>query len=512
MANRKLVLPDIDNLPSYWLNQAASQLSDSKPTPNKSFAKQYRNDPVAFAHDCFRWDADQGPAPYQDEIMALLIKKKRVAVRGCHGLGKTSLASWLVLFFSLTRDAEGTDWKMPTTASAWRHLHKFLWPEISKWAKRIRWDKIGREPFDPRREHLTLSLRLNFGEAFAAASDTPELLEGAHADSLFYLFDESKSIPDATFDAAEGAFSGAGKDTKNEAFALAISTPGEPIGRFYDIHTRKPGFRDWFVRHVKVEEAIAAGRISKEWVDNRKAQWGETSSIYKNRVLGEFAESDSEGIIPLSWVEAAQERWQQWFDAGAVKGEFTGVGVDVATGGEDKTIMALRYEKIITELREFAKADTMETAGRVVGILNAYGGMAIIDVGGVGAGVVHRVREQKKDVIAFNGTEKTNDTDLSGEIGFINRRAGAWYHMRELLDPTYNHNIMLPPDDKLTGDLVSAHQKEHSSGKVQIESKLDIKARLRRSPDSGDAVVMAFALDDGPELPFGWIHLPEGAY
>ena len=122
------------------------------------------------------------------------------------------------------------------------------------------------------------------------------------------------------------------------------------------------------------------------------------------------------------------------------------------------------------------------------------------------------LQEQKQDVIAFNGAEKTNDTDRSGEIGFINRRAGAWWHMRELLDPGYGHNILIPPDDKLTGDLVSPHQKEHSSGKMQIESKHDIKARLGRSTDSGDAVVMAFALDDGPELPFGWIHLPEGAY
>ncbi|MBI2934682.1 MAG: hypothetical protein HYY29_03825 [Chloroflexi bacterium] len=512
MANRKGPTLEVDNLPNYFLTQLASKLSNTRPiTAHTSFASTYRNDPTAFAHDCIRWDNGQKPTAYQDEIMSLIVEKKRVAVRGPHVLGKTCTASWLVLWFALTRDAEGTDWKMPTTASAWRHLQKFLWPEIGKWAKRLRWDKIGRDPFDQRREHLALSLRLNFGEAYAAASDTPELMEGAHADSIFYLFDEAKIIPDATFDAAEGALAGAVKDSGREAFALAISTPGEPIGRFYDIHARKPGLEDWFVRHVTIEEAVNAGRLDTKWQALRELQWGKDSSIYKNRVLGQFAESDSDGLIPLAWVEAAQDRWQEWFNAGAIKPDFTGVAVDVATSGEDKTIMALRYGKIITELREFSKADTMETAGRVVGILNANGCIAIIDVGGVGAGVVHRVAEQKKDVIAFNGTEKSNDRDISGELGFVNKRAAAWWHLRELLDPTYNHNIMLPPDDKLTGDLVAPHQKEHSSGKILVESKLDIKARLGRSTDSGDAVVMAFALDDGPDLPFGWIHLPEGA-
>ena len=226
-------------LDNSWL----SELADRLDPPGEGFRATYRADPVAFVHDCFRWRGDEGPAPYQEEILAAAPERRRIAVRGPHGLGKTALASWFVLWFALTRD--GDDWKIPTTASAWRQLTHYLWPEIRKWARLLRWDRIDRSTFDYRTELLQRNLKLSTGEAFALASDQPALIEGARADSLAYVFDESKSIPAAVFDAAEGAFSGVGEDTGNEAFALAISTPGEPRGRFYDIHARRPGTEDW---------------------------------------------------------------------------------------------------------------------------------------------------------------------------------------------------------------------------------------------------------------------------
>ena len=100
-----------------------------------------------------------------------------MAVRGPHGLGKTALAAIGVLWFATTRDIAGVDWKVPTTASAWRQLQKFLWPEIHKWARRIDWNKVGRDPFG-RDELLKLSLNLRTGEAFALASDEPSRARG----------------------------------------------------------------------------------------------------------------------------------------------------------------------------------------------------------------------------------------------------------------------------------------------------------------------------------------------
>ncbi len=459
---------------------------------NRTTALQaYRNDPIAFTRDCIAWPERKALASYQEEILDALAHKHRAAARGPHGLGKTTTAALAVLWFALTRDAAGEDWKVPTTAGAWRQLTKYLWPEIHKWARRIRWEKVGREPFTTG-ELLTLSLRLNHGEAFAVASNSAELIEGAHADCLLYLFDESKAISETTFDAAEGAFSGAGADTGQEALALAISTPGEPQGRFYDIHRRKPGFEDWFARHVTLDEAIAAKRISMEWAEQRRRQWGEKSAVYQNRVLGEFASSEADGVIPLSWVELANERWRERVESGEIP-ELTRIAIDVARGGADKTVLGRRHGDHVAHLERYSYDDTMQTTGIAAGIMRVHGNVdCVVDVIGVGAGVYDRLREQfKQRAKPFNASEHSTATDRSHELGFVNRRSEGWWRLREALDPSFTPTLELPPDDELTGDLTAPRWKVASNGKISVESKDELRKaeRLGRSTDVGDAVM-----------------------
>jgi hypothetical protein len=454
-------------------------------TTNWAFKKVYRNDPVAFIHDCIEWK-DERPAKYQDEICAQ-VPHERVCARGPHGPGKTAMAAWLVHWFALTRDGE--DWKCITTASVWRQLDKYLWPEIHKWARRIRWDKIGRDSYSERDELLTLHLKLKTGAAFAIASDDPSLIEGAHADHIFYLFDEAKSIPPGIWDAAEGAFSTAGSDTGKEALAFAISTPGDPVSRFYDIQTRKPGFEDWWTKHITLEEAIQAGRISKEWAGQREKQWGKESSVYQNRVEGNFASAEEDSLISLAWVEQANRIWEEWKEK-KERSKPDRVGADIARFGEDTTEFALKQENIITEIRTHRKRDTMETSGFLGGILKANPNcQAIVDVIGIGAGVVDRLREQDFEVISFNAGGRTDYRDRSGELAFADSRSAAWWNLREKLEAG---EIGLPVDDELTGDLVAPKWKMTSSGKIKVESKDEIRKRIGRSTNKGDSVIQAF--------------------
>lgn len=435
-----------------------------------------------------RWPAGQGLTAYQRECLAAIPVRRRVAVRGPHGLGKTTTSALAVLWFAVTRELSGVDFKVATTAGAWRQLTRFLWPEIAKWARRLDWDALGIEPWNSRTELMALTLSLKFGSAFAVASDTAALIEGVHADSVLYVFDESKSVVPAVFDAAEGALSGAG-----EAFALAMSTPGEPAGRFYDIHRRAPGLDEWWTRHVKVDEAIAAGRVSRDWVNKRRVQWGQDSALFANRVLGEFHTSDESGVIALSWVEAAVERWVEWDADGrpATPGVRKALGVDVARSGSDRTVLAVVDGLTVVELRRSSLEDTMQTTGRVRGVLDADPErVAHVDVIGVGGGVVDRLRETKQKVEAFNSSESSDRTDRSKELGFLNKRAAAWWHLREILDPAFDSKVMLPPDDALIGDLTAPRWRVTSTGKIQIESKDDIRKRIGRSTDDGDAVVM----------------------
>lgn len=430
---------------------------------------RYRADPVVFAQEVLHFE----PAPYQAEIMREFVARRRAAVRGPHGLGKTAMIAALILWAVATAEV---DTKIVTTAGAWRQLEFYLWPEIRKWAARGAWHSIGL-PLRLDKEILVLQIKTDKALAFAAASNQPGLIEGAHASRIFYFFDEAKSIDAAIWDAAEGAFSA------GVAYAFAGSTPGDTSGRFYEIHKHGKGLEDWWTRHVTLEEAIAAGRISREWAEQRKAQWGETSAVYQNRVLGEFADSGEDNVIPLSWVELAIERWH----AAQGKGEGdTSYGVDPAYKGEDKTTVARLVGTVLEAISAYAKDDTMQTAGRVAASVDPAVPVAI-DVIGVGAGVFDRLRELGYNVLPVNVSEKTTLTDASGQIGFMNLRAAVWWVMRERLDPNGDAPAALPPDDHLIGDLTAPTWKYTSAGKIAVESKDDIRARLGRSTDYADA-------------------------
>lgn len=370
---------------------------------------EWHNDPAGFACDCIDWPVSAQLEPYQADVLQSLAANGRVAVRSPHGVGKTTTEALAVTWFATTRDAAGIDWKIVTTAGAWRQLERYLWPEIHLWARRLRADRIGRAPFNERTELLTLSLNLRHGQAFAVASNDASLIEGAHAESLLVIFDESKSIEPEIFDAIEGAFSGPG-----ETFALACSTPGSPAGRFYDIHARRDGLEDWTARAITLDEAIAAGRVSPKWAEQRAKQWGADSALYLNRVRGEFAVGDEDGVIPLPWVEAANERWLAHTEQGDGFGSATSVGVDVARSGADKTCLALKHGDIISELRTFSRGDTMQTTGRVAAVLRAHpNASAVVDVIGIGAGVFDSLREQGLKPTAFNASAKAEGKDRS---------------------------------------------------------------------------------------------------
>jgi len=448
-------------------------------TSYPAYRKTYRNDPEAWIHDIVDW-RDSTPAFYQVRSMIELNTHRWLAERGPRGLGKTTTAALIILWFVTTRDVD-EDWKLGTTASNWRQLTKFLWPEVHKWSGRLRWDKIGRPEFN-KFELLTTEIKLKTGMAFAAASDNSEALEGAHADSVLYIFDESKLIPDSTWDSIEGTFMSAGN-----GMWLAIGTPGAPKGRFYDIHRKAPGFEHWYTIKVTLEDAIKAGRISREKVEQLKLQWGEESSLYKTHVLGEFAGDDEEVVIPLSLVDKAVNYYAN-LKLNEDKFDYDRIAIDVGWGG-DKTIFAFKKDNLITKIIKFSRGNTMATVGRVKPYIKE-GIEIIVDVIGIGAGVYDKLKEDGVNVMPFNAAEKTNRKDKSGIMSFANKRAAAWWNLRELLE---DEEVGLPNDDDLIGDLTAPRQLEPtSSGAIRIEPKDRIRARLGRSTDVGDAVVMVF--------------------
>jgi hypothetical protein len=461
----------------------------------RSGAQLYLHDPVGFAKDCIVWppargEESSGLTTYQREILNKLVTTRRVAVRGPHGLGKTTTNALAILWFAVTREAARIDWKCVTTAGSWHQLEHYLWPEVHKWAARIDWGKLEQDPWRPDRELLSLNIKLRYGSAFAAASTRVELIEGAHADHLLFVFDESKAIKPDTFDAAEGALNGPG-----EAYALAQSTPGEPQGRFYDIHQQKPGYLDWWARHVTKHEVIAANRMDPTWAENRKLQWGFSSAVYQNRVEGAFFINDEDAVVPMSWVEAANERWVEWDKAGRPSNDGIDVfGVDVARGGNDLTAVAHRLGPVIQEIVTWNLADTTKVGVRLKRRMRRQTDLAVIDVIGVGAGVVDLMRRWRRNVVAFNAARRSSRRDRSGLFGFKNQRAAMWWMMREALDPAFDPVLAIPPDDDLLGEL-TAPKWRVIGDKIQVEKKEDVKSRIGRSTDLADAACHTLLTD-----------------
>ena len=211
---------------------------------------------------------------------------------------------------------------------------------------------------------------------------------------------------------------------------------------------------------------------------------------------GQFATSSNEGVIPFAWLEDAIERWKEWDEAGRILPCPPILAVDVGGGGGDgdETVFAPVFGHVIPEIRHYDSGDEMATAGRAVQYHTRFGGIIRVDAIGIGSGVVARLREviNVKNIQAFKGSNKSRGKDRSGELRFANARSEAYWHLRDLLNPQFNPDICLPPDPQLIGDLTAIHWKPVSDGKIIIEEKKDIRKRIGRSTNVGDAVAIAF--------------------
>lgn len=205
-------------------------------------------------------------------------------------------------------------------------------------------------------------------------------------------------------------------------------------------------------------------------------------------------EDDEWQVIPTDWIKAAQARWTPDGHRGLT---MTAMGVDVAQGGADHTIIAPRYGTWFAPLISRPGAETPEVS-HVAGMIVASrrdGAAVVIDVGGgYGGGVVTWLKESEITAAGFNGANGSTARTADNALAFVNLRAEAWWRFREALDPSQEGGspIALPPDQQLAADLASPKWSLKTRG-IQIEDKNEIKARLGRSPDRGDAVVMAWS-------------------
>lgn len=445
--------------------------------PFLDFVRRYRHDPVLFVQEVL----GQEPDDWQKEFLTAIAQGKRqISVRSGHGVGKSTAASWAMLWYFLTRYPV----KVVVTAPTAAQLFDALFAELKSWCLRLP-DGL-KALIEPKQERIELKADPTgaFISARTARAESPEALQGIHSDNVMLVADEASGVPEAVFEAAIGSMSG------ENAVTLMLGNPTRTSGFFYDSQNKN---RDkWHAMRVS---CLDSKRVSAAFVQSVIDSYGEESNAYRVRVLGEFPKSDYDTVISLGLVEDAMAR-----DIQGSPSTQEVWGLDVARMGDDATALAKRRGGRLTEpVRKWRNLDLMQTVGVVKAEWDALEEKErpteiLVDAIGLGAGVCDRLRELGLPARGINVSEspalKNSYTNLRSELWF---KAKAWFEQRTCALPKGS--------EELCADLVSVkYHPPNSSGKIAVESKDQTKKRLRRSPDLADAFVLTFASDAGTAI------------
>lgn len=415
----------------------------------------------------------------QREILKIMSRPgARLAVRTGHSVGKTYAAAALICAFLPThRNA-----RVVTTAPTWLQVQDLLWAEVN------RLHSESDKPLGGKCDTTRWRIDKNWF-AVGLSTDDKKRFQGHHAAHLLLVFDEASGVREDIWEAAESLM--AGQDVR----WLAIGNPLSAHGSFAKCFTGGSG---WKTMHISCQdspnisgEMDIPGGVTQTWIDAMAEKWGTDSAFYKSRVLGEFPDDEEdESLVPLAWITQATERATKASGAKVL-------GVDVARYGADETVVCVRQGGRIVRLVGWRKKALTETAGRVIAIAREEGVppcRIAVDDTGVGGGLTDNLDEhyntgtqRKGKVTAVNFGSKPDDDEH-----YENAKAEIYWRLREALDPGKGGDLALPDDEDLLGGLRQRYRFT-SRGKLAIESKDQVKARLGRSPDRADALALTYA-------------------
>lgn len=278
-----------------------------------------------------------------------------------------------------------------------------------------------------------------------------------------------------------------------ESELYAFGVPKGTANLFFDLHQRAtqalPGYHTrTFTSHDSPwlrPEALTG------LIEEMRTLGGQT--LVDQEIFGKFVNIQGGGlrIIPEAWVRLAFQRWK---DQQQPEGKPSAIGVDVARGGADKTAFAPRWGTYLGRI--VTHPGTATPDGPMLRDLLlpelGQGTRANIDIVGVGSSPYDFTKQAHAETYPVNGgLQGIDGTDRTGNYRFANLRAKLYWQLREALDPEQGLGLALPPDEELLVDLTSAGW-EPRGDKILVEKKDDIKKRIGRSPDKGDAVTYAF--------------------
>lgn len=436
----------------------------------KAAILKWRTNPASFVTDVL----GVTPEPWQAEALTALANEDRISIRSGHGVGKSALDSWVILWWLTTRYPA----KCAVAAPTQHQIQDVLWSELGMWHRRM--PQQLRDQFGMQNSQQSMRFYLNDapGESFAVGrsgnKSNPEALQGFHSDNMLFILDEASGIDDIVFEVAGGALS-----TKGSKI-LMTANPTRTSGYFHSSHY---AMRDMW--HTMAVSCMDSSRVDHSYPAQIAAEYGLDSNVYRVRVLGEFPTADDDTLIPLELVEAAKMR-----DVDVTARLMPVWGLDVARYGDCRTALAKRQGNTLHEVKSWAKRDLMEVAGILAAEYedapsHLRPAEILIDAVGLGAGVLDRCREMRLPVRGINVGETA-----SGRDKFANLKAELWWRAREWFDAK---DVRICDHDTLIGQLCTVKYAFTSSGRIKVEGKEEMQARGLKSPDEADAFILTFA-------------------
>ena len=453
-------------------------------------------DPYAFVMGAFPWaeessrlkDFPNGPEPWQKEILDLIKnglvdinRAIQLAVASGHGIGKTALVAWIMLWAISTKpDTRGV-----VTANTETQLKTKTWAELGKWfhmflakeffvltatalfAKDSAHERTWRIDMVPWSERNT--------EAFAGLHNKER--------RILVVFDEASAIPDIIWETTEGALT----DANTEIIWCVFGNPTRNTGRFRECFPGQRHAREWRSKQVDSREVSLT---NKAQIDSWIQAYGEDSDFVRIRVRGVFPRTGEMEFISSEIIDeaSARETYSEPNDALVI-------GVDVARYGSNETVIFFRKGRDARSIRpvRLRGASTVQVATKVSEVCSTYRIDAVfIDGGGVGGGVVDNVRALHIHCFDVQfGSRPESLGFVWGTEGerYANKRAEMWGSMRGWLK-----SGAIPSDVDLKAQLVGPSYTYNLKNEIVLEKKEDMMRRGLDSPDLADALALTFAM------------------
>lgn len=431
--------------------------------------KAFYNDRVGFVKHVI----GATPKPNQADLLAAHDRNDYVCVKSGVGTGKSTSESWLILHYMSCRP----ECKIICTSPSKEQLFNVLWAELNMWHKRM--NPLFRDLFVWTKTQFTHREHEHwFAVARTATKENPQSLAGIHARYVLRIIDEGSAVMDAAWDVLEG-------DTGTvETKELTCGNPTALSGYFYDAFNKNSASYKLLTWNSEQLLESKGGLVPDRIVERIRRKYGEDSNMYRIRVRGAFPLKDGDSFIPFDVAYEATFR-----EVPPQKDYDIVFGCDIARYGDDSTVIAIRQGDEFQPFHELRNKSTMETGNYIALLAKRLKPKVIfVDVIGLGAGVFDYLEMLGYPVFPVNVAETPA---LNGAL-YKRLRDELWGLMRDWLEARRGR-LRDNEDGDLLAELTTPRYKVVAGGKIQIESKNDMKKRGKSSPNIADAHIMTFA-------------------